>query len=76
MYRATRHRLNHTARCAGSRLVPYVHTTAELKPGMLMEIHPNVFVPGVAGAMIGDMVAVTDTSCEILTDYPRDLISW
>ena len=35
--------------------------TIELKPGMLMEIHPNVFVPGVAGAMIGDMVAVTDT---------------
>ena len=43
---------------------------------MLMEIHPNVFVPGVAGAMIGDMVAVTETGYEILTDYPRDLISW
>ena len=48
----------------------------ELKPGMLMEIHPNVFVPGVAGAMIGDMVAVTDTGHEILTEFPRDLISW
>ena len=48
----------------------------ELKPGMLMEIHPNVFVPGVAGAMIGDMVAVTDTGYEILNEYPRDLISW
>ena len=48
----------------------------ELEPGMLMEIHPNVFVPGVAGAMIGDMVAVTENGYEILTDYPRDLISW
>lgn len=48
----------------------------ELEPGMLMEIHPNVFVPGVAGAMIGDMVAVTDTGYEVLTDYPRDLITW
>jgi Xaa-Pro dipeptidase len=48
----------------------------ELKPGMLMELHPNVFIPGVAGAMIGDMVAVTDTGCEILTEFPRDLIIW
>jgi Xaa-Pro dipeptidase len=43
---------------------------------MLMEIHPNVFVPGVAGAMIGDMVAVTETGYEILTQYPRELIVW
>jgi Xaa-Pro aminopeptidase len=48
----------------------------ELKPGMLMELHPNVFIPGMAGAMIGDMVAVTDTGYEILTMFPRDLIIW
>ena len=48
----------------------------ELKPGMLMEIHPNVFVPGVAGAMIGDMVAVTDSGYEILNEFPRPLFSW
>jgi len=48
----------------------------ELKSGMLMELHPNVFIPGVAGAMIGDMVAVTDTGYEILTEFPRDLIIW
>jgi Xaa-Pro aminopeptidase len=46
----------------------------ELKPGMLMELHPNLYVPNVAGAMIGDMVAITDTGYEILTEYPRDLI--
>jgi len=46
----------------------------ELKPGMLMELHPNLFVPGKAGAMIGDMVAITETGYEILTEYPRDLI--
>ena len=46
----------------------------EIKPGMLMELHPNLFVPNVAGAMIGDMVAVTETGYEILTEYPRDLI--
>ena len=41
-----------------------------------MEIHPNVFVEGVAGAMVGDMVPVTENGCEILNEFPRDLISW
>ncbi len=48
----------------------------EMKPGMLMELHPNVFIPGLAGAMLGDMVAITDTGYEILTEFPRDLIEW
>ena len=48
----------------------------EIKPGMLMELHPNLFVPGVAGAMIGDMVLVTETGYELLTAFPRDLIDW
>jgi Xaa-Pro aminopeptidase len=48
----------------------------ELKPGMLMELHPGLFVPGVAGALIGDMVVVTDTGYEILNEFPRDLIEW
>jgi Xaa-Pro dipeptidase len=48
----------------------------EIKPGMLMELHPHLFVPNVAGAMIGDMVAVTETGYEILTAFSRDLITW
>lgn len=48
----------------------------EIKPGMLMELHPNLFVPDDAGAMIGDMVLVTETGHEILTGFPRDLIAW
>jgi hypothetical protein len=35
---------------------------------------PNLYIPSVAGAMIGDMVAVTDAGYEVLTKYPRDLI--
>jgi len=46
----------------------------ELKPGMLMELHPNLYIRNVAGATIGDMVAITATGYEILTEYPRDLI--
>jgi Xaa-Pro aminopeptidase len=48
----------------------------EIKPGMLMEVHPNVFVPGVAGAYLGDMVAITESGYEILTAFPRDLVTW
>ena len=48
----------------------------EAKPGMLMELHPNLFVPGVAGAMIGDMVLITETGHELLTRFPREHIDW
>jgi Xaa-Pro aminopeptidase len=46
------------------------------KPGMLFEIHPNLFVAGVAGASIGDMVLVTEQGPEILTRHPRTLLAF
>lgn len=46
------------------------------RPGMLFEIHPNLFVPGLGGAAIGDMAVVTPTGHEILTTYPRDHLNW
>ena len=37
----------------------------------------NVFVDNrVGGSMIGDVVAVTDTGYELLTQHPRELASW
>ena len=48
----------------------------EAKAGMLFEFHPNLFVPGVGGASIGDMVAVTEDGHEILTKFPREMIIW
>jgi Xaa-Pro aminopeptidase len=48
----------------------------ELKPGMLMELHPSLLVPDVARATIGDMVAITDTGYELLTEFPRELNEW
>jgi len=48
----------------------------EIKPGMVFELHPNLFVTNVAGAVIGDMVLVTETGNEIMNRFPRDLIIW
>jgi Xaa-Pro aminopeptidase len=47
-----------------------------VKPGMLFEVHPNLFVDGVAGASIGDMVLVTEQGPELLTKHPRNLLSF
>lgn len=46
------------------------------EPGMLFEFHPNLFVPGLGGGAVGDMVVVTDESHRHLTAYPRDLTNW
>jgi Xaa-Pro aminopeptidase len=60
---------------------PYDPTAVEpsepriVQPGMLFEIHPNLFVEGMAGASIGDMVLVTDRGSELLTKHPRTLLS-
>lgn len=44
-----------------------------VEAGMLFEVHPNLFVEGVAGASIGDMVLVTDSGPEILTKHEHGL---
>jgi Xaa-Pro aminopeptidase len=55
---------------------PHGANQLEIKPSMLLEVHPNLFIPGVAGAMVGDMVAITDSGYEVLTEFPPDLIIW
>ena len=43
---------------------------------MLFQLHPNLFVRGVAGASIGDMVEVTEDGNALLNRFPRTLIEW
>lgn len=45
-----------------------------IMPGMLFELHPNIFIPGEATAALGDMVLATETGHEILTRFPRELL--
>jgi Xaa-Pro aminopeptidase len=47
-----------------------------IEPGMLVELHPNVFIPNEAAAAIGDMLLVTETGYEVLNRFPRELIIW
>ncbi len=49
-------------------------TPIRLEPGMLLMLHPNVFIPDEAAGAIGDMVLVTEDGNEILNAFPRELI--
>jgi Xaa-Pro aminopeptidase len=44
-----------------------------VRPGMVVELHPNFGVPGLGFFCIGDTVLVTDNGPEILTRFARDL---
>jgi Xaa-Pro aminopeptidase len=46
---------------------------ATLEPGMVVTVEPGIYVPGVGGVRIEDLVIVTATGGERLTMYPKDL---
>ncbi len=48
----------------------------EIVPGMLFELHPNVFQKGVAGGCLGDMAYITDKGPVLLNTFPREFIHW
>ncbi|MFS8038652.1 M24 family metallopeptidase [Xanthobacter sp. AM11] len=47
-----------------------------LAPGMLLELHPNLFIPGLGGAAIGEMVLVTAEGPSCLLAFPRAPMAW
>jgi Xaa-Pro aminopeptidase len=46
-----------------------------LQPGMVVTIEPGVYIPGVGGVRIEDMVVVADNGCQILTPTGKELIT-
>jgi Xaa-Pro aminopeptidase len=48
----------------------------ELAGGMLFELHPNIFLPGLGGAALGEMVLVTPEGPEGLLRFPRACAVW
>jgi Xaa-Pro aminopeptidase len=47
--------------------------TTVLRPGMVIDLEPAMRVAGVGSVNIEDMVVITETGCEVLTSYPREL---
>jgi Xaa-Pro aminopeptidase len=45
-----------------------------LLAGMVITIEPGVYIPGVGGVRIEDMVRVTDNGCEVLTQTSKELL--
>ena len=46
---------------------------ATLEPGMVVTVEPGIYLPGLGGVRIEDLVIVTGDGCERLTGYPKEL---
>ena len=45
--------------------------TAILQPGHVITVEPGIYLPGVGGVRVEDMVVVTDDGCRSLTNHPK-----
>jgi Xaa-Pro aminopeptidase len=60
-----------------------VHEAPVLRPesedvlasGNVVTVEPGIYLSGVAGIRIEDLVVVTEDSCEVLTSFPKELIT-
>lgn len=46
---------------------------SQVQPGMIFSIEPGIYLPGVAGVRIEDLVLVTETGCEVLNKFDKKL---
>lgn len=45
----------------------------EVEPGMIFSIEPGIYLPGEVGVRIEDLVVATETGCDLLNHYPKEL---
>jgi Xaa-Pro aminopeptidase len=46
-----------------------------LEPGNVVTVEPGIYMPGVGGVRIEDLVIVTGGGCEVLTTYTKELVT-
>ena len=52
---------------------PRFQRARSFEPGMVLTIEPGLYYPGLGGVRIEDVVAVTKTGCEMLSDFEQRL---
>ena len=50
------------------------HDSVALQPNMVLAIEPAIYIPGFGGVRIEDVVLVTESGCEVLTQCPRTIV--
>ncbi|HET8653456.1 MAG TPA: Xaa-Pro peptidase family protein [Gaiellaceae bacterium] len=50
-------------------------STDTLRAGNVVTVEPGIYLSGVAGVRIEDLVVVTDDGCEVLSAFTKDLIT-
>ncbi len=51
-----------------------IYNRGRFEPGMVNSVEPGVYVPGLGGFRHSDVLLVTETGSELLTDFPRDVV--